>query len=78
MDETLRQLVALAKGATPGPWTLATAYAEPETDDPAELEPYFLILSEAEPGVILASDLDRADAEFIVEAWNLLARLAEA
>ena len=76
-DEQLLRLIALSQAATPGPWERFTEHEDPEVpDDPADTGEWESIRPSRSRNVVLASEMEVADAEFIVAARELLPVLA--
>jgi hypothetical protein len=76
-NEQLRRLIALSEAAASGPWEHFTEHGTPEVpDDPADTGEWESIRSTGQPNVVLASEMEVADAEFIVAARELLPGLA--
>jgi hypothetical protein len=76
-DEVLARLLALSEGATAGPWRRHTEFGNEATYGEPGMG-YWEVLTPADTSnVILASELEAADAEFIIAARDLRPRLVE-
>ena len=69
-DDELEKLTRLSEQATPWPWVHATEHGQ--GGDPAETSEWEVVTPEDHPSVILASEMDVADAEFVVAARRYL------
>ena len=76
-DDVLAALARLARGATPGPWSHRTE-RDPDftgSSDPAETGEWEIITGPGPGLLVVASELEVADAEFLVAARTYLPAL---
>ncbi len=77
-DEELDELTWLSKSAAPGPWRHTTEAGESEgLEDPTEPPGWEVVTAADHPNMDLASEMDPADAQFVVAARTYVPLLVE-
>jgi len=74
----VQQLLELCAAATPGPWRHYTERQEADIPEDGEIYIYWQVVTAvAAPTVILASELDPENADFVVACRRLVPKLLE-
>jgi len=76
-EETLDRLTRLCDAATPAPWEHRTEHGASESGDPTDDGQWEVVVAPRHPDIILASELDAEDAEFVCAARAWMADLID-